>query len=536
MSPRNYVNPTKSLLDNTSINMELVKKVRKRILEELDLPDWKGNYDQRDIERLMQDSWYCARFIKHQKNDIENSLNMIRDALKWRKEMEINDLGEHNLYKEYFSLGATFPYNCDKAGFRILVMRVKLHTKNAATMLEQKKFVAYWIEKLDHETNGGKISILMDFSDSGLSNMDMELIFYIISLFKYYFPFALGYVYVYEMPWFFNACWKIVKNLLPAEATVRFKFINRSSIGEYIAVDQLPVHLGGSCPRDYAILQSNDKGEKLSSITKVNPRKRKVYFAKENEVYESDKNYTIEKKVTSIDQNILPSPYFSSEDIQSLGSLLKMCPGLAIVFPETNDSEATHVCLTLTSITNNCVAYKLKTNNLGNYHVRPYFGVIKPGEYIIVHIQLTPGSRCGTTDKLLLLAMEIEHEEVKGFQINNLWKNNSPRKILKHKFRCVHPGFMLEDGVNKSLKTASVHTQTDYPPCKSSEDKLESMQKEILQLQNQNGILQKCQKMMIILLLLLVFLQFIVIVSQQFYSRDSYDQPILSSSTFEINY
>ncbi|XP_022242913.1 motile sperm domain-containing protein 2-like [Limulus polyphemus] len=535
MSPQNDVNHTSSLLDDTSINMELVTEVRKRVLEQLDLPDWKDNYDQRDIERLMQDNWYCARFIKHQRDDIENSLNMIREALKWRKEMEIHDLGEHNLYAEYFSLGATFPYNCDKAGFRILVMRVKLHTKNAATMLEQKKFVAYWIEKLDHETNGGKISILMDFSDSGFSNMDMELTFYIVSLFKYYFPFALGYVYVYEMPWLFNACWKIIKNLLPEEATVRFKFINKSSIGEYIAVDQLPIHLGGSCPRDYAILQSNDKGKKLSSITNVYPRKKKVYFAKENEIYESDKNYNIEKKFTSNDQNILLSPHSSSGDIQSLGSLLKMCPGLAIVFPETSDSEATYVCLTLTSITSNCVAYKLKTNNLGNYHVHPSFGVIKPGEYIIVHIQLTPGSRCGTTDKLLLLAVEIEDEDAKGLQINKLWENNYPEKILKHKFRCVHPVSMLGDVVNKSLGTTSIHTQTDHLPHKILEDKIESMQKEMLQLQKQNDTLQKCQKIVIILLLLLVFLQMIVIVSQQFYSWESRDHPDLSSSPFEIN-
>ncbi|XP_076313092.1 motile sperm domain-containing protein 2-like isoform X2 [Tachypleus tridentatus] len=138
-------------------------------------------------------------------------------------------------------------------------MKVKLHKKNSSTLLNQKKFVAYWIEKLDRETNGGKMSLLMDCTGSDLSNMDMELIMYIITLFKYYFLFALGYIYFYEMPWLFKAFWKILKIRLPAKITKRFKFINKSSIKDYIALDQLPVHLGGSCTLDYSVIQSNSK-------------------------------------------------------------------------------------------------------------------------------------------------------------------------------------------------------------------------------------------------------------------------------------
>ncbi|XP_076351781.1 motile sperm domain-containing protein 2-like [Tachypleus tridentatus] len=76
--------------------------------------------------------------------------------------------------------------------------------------------------------------------------MDMELIMYITTLFKYYFPFALGYIYFYEMPWLCKAFWKILKIRLPAKTTRRFKFINKSSISNYIALDQLPTYLGGS--------------------------------------------------------------------------------------------------------------------------------------------------------------------------------------------------------------------------------------------------------------------------------------------------
>ncbi|XP_076313097.1 motile sperm domain-containing protein 2-like isoform X2 [Tachypleus tridentatus] len=540
MSPLGETSNVTSISNDTSINLELVTEVRKRILEELNEPDWKDNYDQRDVERLKQDNWYCARFIKHQKEDIEDSLNMIRDTLKWRKEMGINDLGKENLPAEYFTIGATFPYSCDKAGCRILVMRVKLHKKNSSTLLEQKKFVAYWVEKLDRETNGGKISLLMDCADSGLSNMDMDLIMYIITLFKYYFPFALGYIYVYEMPWLFNACWKIVKSMLPAEATRRFKFINNSSIKDYIALDQLPVHLGGSCTLDYAIIQSNGKQSELSNDIKVNPPKKKVHFSKEDEIHESEGNLSFEQLIEKDapsdssnrasssfvsyepeDQGIPPPPPPFPGDTITLGSLLKVCPGSTLVFPETNDSEPARACLTLTNITSNCVAYKLKTNNLEIYRVRPPVGIIEPGGFKNVHIQLTEGSHCGLTDKFLLLALEVEEKEPKVAQVNSIWKKSSPQNSLEHKFKCVNFGSVLEDKVDGPLETDMHPAQTDSFPWKRLEDKMEAMHKEIVLLRHQSDVFQKCKNIGIILLLCIVFLQVVLIKSCQFSAKST---------------
>ncbi|XP_076342387.1 motile sperm domain-containing protein 2-like isoform X2 [Tachypleus tridentatus] len=388
-----------STSSDTSVNLQLVTEVRRRIFEEQ--KGWKDNYDQRDVDRLKQDNWYCARFIKHQKEDIEDSLNMIRDTLKWRKEMGINDLGKENLLAEPFiagTIGATVPFSCDKAGCRILVMKVKHHKKNSSTLLEQKKFIAGWIEKLDRETNGGRISLLMDCTSSNRSNMDMELIMYITTLFKYYFPFALGYVYFYKMPWLCKALWKILKIRLPAKTRRRFKFINKSSISNYIALDQLPTYLGGSCILDCAIMQSN--GEQS------------------------------EKKVPQDQDFPSPPPPFPGDTI-AVGSFLKICPAATLVFPENIYSEPAPVCLTLTNITSNCVGYELKTNSFGIYHIEPPCGVIEPRRFQNVKINLTKGLHCGPTDVITVEAVEFEEEE--------------PKTILKHKFKCVNFGFMLED-------------------------------------------------------------------------------------------
>lgn len=50
-------------------------------------------------------------------------------------------------------------------------------------------------------TKGDFISIFFDMEGCGLVNMDMELIKYLIGLFKDYYPFFLNYIIIYEMAW-----------------------------------------------------------------------------------------------------------------------------------------------------------------------------------------------------------------------------------------------------------------------------------------------------------------------------------------------
>ncbi|XP_076314928.1 uncharacterized protein LOC143227359 [Tachypleus tridentatus] len=92
------------------------------------------------------------------------------------------------------------------------------------------------------------------------------------------------------------------------------------------------------------------------------------------------------------DHGIPPPPPPFPGDAIILGSLLKVCPATTLVFHESIDYESAPVCLTLTNITSNYIAYKLKTNNVGIFQVKRPSGIIKPGEFQNVRLQLTRGS------------------------------------------------------------------------------------------------------------------------------------------------
>ena len=70
--------------------------------------------------------------------------------------------------------------------------------------------------------------------DAGLSNMDMELTKYLIGLFKDYYPNYLNYIIILEMPWVLNAAFKIIKSWLPAKAIPKIKFVNKSSLKDFV--------------------------------------------------------------------------------------------------------------------------------------------------------------------------------------------------------------------------------------------------------------------------------------------------------------
>jgi hypothetical protein len=51
---------------------------------------------------------------------------------------------------------------------------------------------------------------------------------------------------IFQMPFIFNAAWKIIKNWLPPESVKLIKFVDKKSIKEYVQESQLFVHMGGT--------------------------------------------------------------------------------------------------------------------------------------------------------------------------------------------------------------------------------------------------------------------------------------------------
>lgn len=89
-------------------------------LKELFRKEYEENtelYDERDYERFMDtsDDWHARRWIIYQR-EVPVAFEMLKDTMRWRKEVGLNDLNYEDFPREFYECGCTFEYGEDKKG------------------------------------------------------------------------------------------------------------------------------------------------------------------------------------------------------------------------------------------------------------------------------------------------------------------------------------------------------------------------------------------------------------------------------------
>ncbi|XP_042208251.1 motile sperm domain-containing protein 2-like [Homarus americanus] len=208
-------------------------------------------YDPQDVKRIRSDDKYIRRFLMHHDNDQKLALEMVMDTLKWRYENQCNAITKESVPDDFFVKGAMYIHNRDRDGCKMLIFVVRLHQKGVLDMDLLNKFFIYWLERLEREEKGEWITVFFDMCETGMKNMDMEFIQYMINLFKNYYPWFLNYIVVFEMPWLLSAMWKIIKTWLPPKSVEKIKFVDKKSLKDFVDPDQCLINWGGTDNYEY---------------------------------------------------------------------------------------------------------------------------------------------------------------------------------------------------------------------------------------------------------------------------------------------
>ena len=89
-------------------NLGLVNQLRQRFFDEL-YEDNKDCYDEFDINTIRESNWQIWRFLRPEKYNLDNALNRLDHALKWRKELGVNNRTAQDVPKEFYQVGGIFP-------------------------------------------------------------------------------------------------------------------------------------------------------------------------------------------------------------------------------------------------------------------------------------------------------------------------------------------------------------------------------------------------------------------------------------------
>lgn len=225
-------------IENQKPSSEEISLVREKTAELFEKYG-QENYSQEDIDKLQQDEiveqfWLHTYWLSGEQAD--ETANMIEKTFKWRKVFGVNDIRKECLSEELLNTGALFVRDeKDLSGFKMLVLCVRKHFKNAESSEEFNKFIVSLLEDIRKDDATQRTTLVFDCSGAGLSNVDMDMIKFLINIFQNYYPYMLGKILVYDLPWILNPVFSIVKALLPAPAAKILMTVNRSSIGEHMA-------------------------------------------------------------------------------------------------------------------------------------------------------------------------------------------------------------------------------------------------------------------------------------------------------------
>ncbi|CAI9732204.1 Hypothetical predicted protein [Octopus vulgaris] len=403
----------------------------------------KGCYDDRDLERIKTDDFLLELYCRHQpKAKVEEVASLIHESLKWRMEYQINDLSDDTFDDKMWEQRAIFFHNTDKDGHKVLITQVKLHRKgDSHYLLTVKKFFAWHIEKAFQENPGEPLMLLFDMDGAGLANLDMDFIRFCINCFKSNYPCILGLMLVYEMPWIFNAAWKIIKTWLSPEAVQKIKFVDKGTIQEFISRDKLMEQMGGTDKFHSSYTASGTMFCEPDTVTnsKISPdgasSSRKVKISEPSSLlrsYSSDsfkEGSRLPLALSSLEKK------FHNKDNCFQTRLLSIRPADELCFQLDENVKEIYSTISLSNTLTNPIAYKVKTTSPEKFRVRPSGGVVRPGSPVTVNVHIQPGFENKIqSDKFLVRAMEVTDESK---DVAELWKTVQRESIMEHRLRCI---------------------------------------------------------------------------------------------------
>uniref|UniRef100_A0A3B3ZNJ1 Uncharacterized protein n=1 Tax=Periophthalmus magnuspinnatus TaxID=409849 RepID=A0A3B3ZNJ1_9GOBI len=417
-----------------------IEDTRERFKNEL-LQDSAEKYDSRDVEKLQTDDALVEGYLTWRLYNVDDALKMIDESLQWRKEFGVNDLTENSIPRWMFETGAVYLHGYDNEGNKLFWFKVKLHVKDAKTILDKKKYVAFWLERYAKKEPGIPLTVVFDMTESGISNIDMDFVKYIINCFKIYYPKFLSKMVIVDMPWIMNAAWKIVKSWLGPEAISKLRFASKSEVQTYINPEYLPPSLGGTDPFQYSYPPLPDDDFQTPICDNGPIVSEEETEGKEGELdvkdaLESSFNSEVavkpKKEVDKSGETNIRTRGARKPETTFKGPLLDVSPAEELSFGSGETEKKSLIILS--NVTKNQVAFKVRTTAPEKYRVKPSSSSCEPGASVEIVVSLHGGSQASPQDRFLIMAAEMDN--VSSQELTQFWKEVQKSKIMEHRLRC----------------------------------------------------------------------------------------------------
>ncbi|RWS09627.1 Motile sperm domain-containing protein 2-like protein [Dinothrombium tinctorium] len=181
--------------------------------------------------------------------------------MQWRKKNEVAQMSEKTFPYEFHEVGGIYPFGEDVNGNVVLHVRIRLFIRVPPILELLKRYTIYHLVNADEMAarKGRGWILLLDCTDTGFANSDLEMANFLVSVLRNYFPSGQKYILIHNLPWFLNAIKNVVFTMLPSNVKRRIKSSNERTITEYISLANLPDYLNGEGGDAYRVIPANVK-------------------------------------------------------------------------------------------------------------------------------------------------------------------------------------------------------------------------------------------------------------------------------------
>lgn len=270
------------------VDRPLIELVRERILELIQVEQTKdqdkkdrrnstvqtnnnilesnGPFHPKDLLYIRETDDMIVRFLKeyfedHPYDDSKceeetiavNVSAQVVETLKWRHEMRINDIKDSDFPREFYECGIV-SFGEDSDGNPVCYIKGKKCRKTPPTWFpimvafmlheSEKKLVEVFGDAMNPKNPTHKPAVVIDCSAVSISNVDVNLIFSLIPLTKYY-PQSFCYVWVYELPWLVRPFFNLILKVLPSRIVRKVKQMDKKSAINEMGIEGIPTFMGG---------------------------------------------------------------------------------------------------------------------------------------------------------------------------------------------------------------------------------------------------------------------------------------------------
>ncbi|OTF77454.1 CRAL/TRIO domain containing protein [Euroglyphus maynei] len=175
---------------------------------------------------------------------------------RFRHEFNVAKLTIDNVLPvEIFELNAIQKAGIDKQDNQILIVRLKYYKKISQLEWIIKRALFHYFEQFDIDYENRRINgvcIVIDCQEFGITNVDLDLLQFLVKQIPYGYYGLVRNVLVYELPFLLGYIVKIVESWLPTYTDKDgnkqkfFSVISKKNIDEFIDIDQRPKNLNGN--------------------------------------------------------------------------------------------------------------------------------------------------------------------------------------------------------------------------------------------------------------------------------------------------